>query len=130
MSITKSYNKHTDTYYAYDTTYVWDEASQKKVQKKVCIGQYDSKTGNVVPNARRGRPSKYQNVAETQSNSLNMVPTMNPAYNSNHICEELENAILLMAEMESSINELSRQIQQLRERAVSLKTSLPEKELP
>ena len=30
MTITRSYNKHTDTYYAYDTTYVWDEKTQKK----------------------------------------------------------------------------------------------------
>lgn len=58
MSITKSYNKHTDTYYAYDTTYVWDEKSQKKIQKKVCIGKFDPDTGKIIPNAKRGRPSK------------------------------------------------------------------------
>ena len=58
MSITKSYNKHTDTYYAYDTSYVWDEKLQKKVQKKVCIGKFDPQTGKVIPNAKRGRPGR------------------------------------------------------------------------
>ena len=30
MSITKSYNKQNDTYYAYETEYVYDEAKQHK----------------------------------------------------------------------------------------------------
>lgn len=63
MSITKSYNKHTDTYYAYDTTYVWDETLQKKVQKKVCVGKFDPETGEIIPNARRGRPPKNNPTA-------------------------------------------------------------------
>ena len=29
MSITKSYNKQTDTYYAYGTTYEWSDEKQK-----------------------------------------------------------------------------------------------------
>ena len=56
MSITRSYNKHTDTYYAYDTTYIWDEKAQKKVQKKRCIGKIDPETDEVIPNGKRGRP--------------------------------------------------------------------------
>ena len=48
MSITKSYNKHTNTYYAYDTTYVLDEKTGKRVQKKVCIGQFDPETGEII----------------------------------------------------------------------------------
>jgi hypothetical protein len=58
MSITRSYNKHTGTYYAYETTYVWDESQQKKVQKKRCIGQYDPETDEIIPNGKRGRPRK------------------------------------------------------------------------
>ena len=38
MSVTKSFNKHNNTYYAYDTRYVWDEERQKKIQQKRCIG--------------------------------------------------------------------------------------------
>lgn len=30
MSITKSYNKQLDTYYAYETTYEWSDEKQKK----------------------------------------------------------------------------------------------------
>ena len=60
MSITRSYNKHTDTYYAYDTTYEWDEKLQKKVQRKKCIGKYDPVTGNIIPNGKRGRPAKKE----------------------------------------------------------------------
>ena len=57
MSITKSYNHKTNTYYAYETTYEWDDTKQRKVQKKRCVGQFDPKTGKVVPNGRVGRPS-------------------------------------------------------------------------
>lgn len=67
MSVTKSYNKHTDTYYAYETSYIWDEKLQKKVQKKTCIGQFDPDTGEVIPNARRGRPTRKTEGAGRES---------------------------------------------------------------
>lgn len=57
MSITKSYNKKTNTMYAYETLYVWDEDKQKKVQKRRCIGKIDPATGKIIPNLNRGRPS-------------------------------------------------------------------------
>lgn len=66
MSITKSYNRKTNTYYAYDTTYEWDDTKQRKVQKKRCIGQFDPKTGKVVPNGRVGRPS-LADISKTES---------------------------------------------------------------
>ena len=65
MSITKSYNRHTNTYYAYETSYEWDETKQKKVQKKRCIGQFDPKTGEVIPNGKVGRPSISEIPATT-----------------------------------------------------------------
>lgn len=60
MSITKSYNKQTDTYYAYETTYEWSDEKQKKVQRKRCIGKFDPDTGKVIPNGKVGRPSLYR----------------------------------------------------------------------
>lgn len=62
MSITKSYNKHTNTYYAYETTYEWSEEKQKKVQRKRCIGQFDPDTGEVIPNGSVGRPGVPKRV--------------------------------------------------------------------
>lgn len=56
MSITKSYNKYTNTYYAYETTYEWSEEKQKKIQRKRCIGQFNPDTGEVIPNGSVGRP--------------------------------------------------------------------------
>lgn len=56
MAITKSYNKQTGIYYAYETTYEWSDAAQKKVQKKRCIGKIDPQTGEVIPNGKVGRP--------------------------------------------------------------------------
>ncbi len=56
MSITRSYNKHTNTYYAYETSYVWDDKAQKKVQKKQCIGKFDPETDEIIPTGKRGRP--------------------------------------------------------------------------
>ena len=68
MSITRSYNKHTGTYYAYETTYVWDATKQKNVQKKRCIGQFDPETDEIIPNGRRGRPRKEDVLAKTAVN--------------------------------------------------------------
>lgn len=56
MTITRSYNKHTNTYYAYETSYVWDEKAQKKIQKKQCIGKFDPETDKIIPTGKRGRP--------------------------------------------------------------------------
>ncbi|MBQ9273898.1 MAG: hypothetical protein IJ228_03725 [Succinivibrio sp.] len=56
MTVSTSYNKYTDTTYAYELSYVWDEKLQRKVQKKKCIGKIDPNTGEVVANAGRGRP--------------------------------------------------------------------------
>lgn len=60
MSITRSYNKHTDIWYAYETDYIWDDTLKKKVQKKKCIEQFDPRTGEVIPNGGRGRPRKTE----------------------------------------------------------------------
>ena len=58
MSITKSYNKHRNIYYAYETSYEWSEEAQKKVQVRRCIGHFDPVTNEVVPNGKRGpKPS-------------------------------------------------------------------------
>jgi len=65
MSITKSFNKHLGVFYAYETTYEWDESLQKRVQKKTCIGHFDPQTNEVIPNGRRGRPSKSASSPET-----------------------------------------------------------------
>lgn len=55
MSITRSYNRRTNTWYAYETNYVWDESRQKKVQKRKCIGKFDS-NNKIIKNGSRGRP--------------------------------------------------------------------------
>mgnify|MGYP007070196153 CR=1 FL=1 len=70
MSITKSYNKQTGIYYAYETTYEWSDEKQKKVQRKRCIGQFDPETGEVIPNGKVGRPSiKKQKSSGRRENS-------------------------------------------------------------
>lgn len=58
MTITRSYNKHTNTWYVYDTTYVFDETKNKKIQKRKCIGKYDPVTDSIIESKRRGRPQK------------------------------------------------------------------------
>ena len=121
MSITKSYNKHTDTYYAYDTTYVWDEESQRKVQKKVCIGQYDPETGEVIPNAKRGRPSKQKT-----SPQIKQQPVQKRASVNEGISRELSAAIAEMNEIESSISMLDEQFSLLKERMLSLQRAVSE----
>lgn len=64
MAITKSYNKRMNTYYVYDTEYVWSEEKQKKVQKRHCIGKWDEATGKIIPTGTRGRHgSTHANLA-------------------------------------------------------------------
>lgn len=71
MSITKSYNKQNDTYYAYETQYVYDEAKQRKVQKRHCIGKYDPVTKEIIPTAQRGRPvKKWSDTDISRSNGM------------------------------------------------------------
>ena len=65
MSITRSYNKHNNTYYVYDTQYVWNEEKQKKVPKRTCIGKWDPETDQVIPTGSEGRlRKKVINVEE------------------------------------------------------------------
>ena len=96
MSITRSYNKHTDTYYAYDTTYEWDEKLQKKVQRKKCIGKYDSATGEVIPNGRRGRPIKQTIVPKPTQHTASV-----PGVHETELAEALAAAESLYARIEA-----------------------------
>lgn len=65
MSVTKSFNKHNNTYYAYDTRYVWDEERQKKIQQKRCIGKFDPVTGEIIPTGKRGKNSTPPDLSRT-----------------------------------------------------------------
>lgn len=116
MSITKSYNKHTNTYYAYDTTYVWDEKTKRKVQKKVCIGKYDPETGEVVPNARRGRPSKQMTAAAAMERNISKIPES--------VSSEISAVIAEINELESSAALLEDRLGRLKERMKALRISL------
>ena len=118
MSITKSYNKHNNTYYAYDTTYVWDETAQRKIQKKVCIGKYDPETGQVIPNAKRGRPSAQKTTTAGKTYDRLAV--------SNNVSRIIVAAIEEIAEIESSISMLEERIRQLKERILTLRDSISE----
>ena len=116
MSITKSYNKYTNTYYAYDTTYVWDEKTKRKVQKKVCIGKYDPETGEVVPNAKRGRPSKRVTTAAATEQDMPKIPES--------VSAEISAAIAEINELESSVTLLEDRLGRLKERMKALRISL------
>ena len=123
MSITKSYNKHTDTYYAYDTTYVWSEEHQKKVQRKVCIGQYD-KDGNIIPNAKRGRPSRKvltnkNTDRSTQPQSLN---------DSEEISNAITEILSEIHQVEMSLGNLTSKSRELENKVIALQTMLVRKE--
>ena len=123
MSITKSYNKHTDTYYAYDTTYVWSEEHQKKVQRKVCIGQYD-KDGNIIPNAKRGRPSRKVLTSKntdrsTQPQSLN---------DSEEISNAITEILSEIHQVEMSLGNLTSKSRELENKVIALQTLLVRKE--
>lgn len=110
MSITKSYNKHTNTYYAYDTSYIWDDKLQKKIQKKTCIGKFDPETGEIIPTARRGRPSGKPGIAENNNTlSANDIPVA--GINPDTIKQEI---LLPMQQLEHSVSELAKDFETLK----------------
>lgn len=71
MSITKSYNKYTNTYYAYENTKEFDENTKKIKIKRKCIGHYDPETNEIVPNDNKRKKSNCSSI-DNQDNSKNI----------------------------------------------------------
>ena len=116
MSITKSYNKQTDTYYAYETTYEWSDEKQKKVQRKRCIGKFDPDTGKVIPNGKVGRPS-LSKLPETSGKSeitQNEILDIRP--------EDIKKLTARLNKIEETLQVLSVGIHDLRVEVESLST--------
>lgn len=109
MSITKSYNKQTGIYYAYETTYEWSDEKQKKVQRKRCIGQFDPKTGEVIPNGKVGRPSittsNSSRIKKNNSVSVSSKPTI--------ANEDVSMLISRLATLEAKAGELYEEIREV-----------------
>lgn len=109
MSITKSYNKQTGIYYAYETTYEWSDEKQKKVQRKRCIGQFDPETGEVIPNGKVGRPSlKSTNTTRYKKDNSASVSDK-PIIGS----EDVSKLISRLAKLEAKAGELSEEIREV-----------------
>lgn len=116
MSITRSYNKHTGVYYAYETSYVWDETRQKKVQRKQCIGRFDPITGEVIPNGKRGRPRK----------DLDSVPEISPIHteqqnNADSLSETMVGIHAKLSSIEKTYHSLEKELLSLGEDIIRLK---------
>ena len=107
MSITKSYNKQNDTYYAYETEYVYDEAKQRKVQKRRCIGKYDPVTKEIIPTAKRGRPVKKWPDSFRQGKTPEHVT-------DNEIIQGMSKLSLRLEAMESMISSLTSELKSVR----------------
>lgn len=125
MSITRSYNKHTDTYYAYDTTYEWDEKKQKKVQRKKCIGKFDPVTGELIPNGRRGRPTKQKCGISVQESSPTIEEgskTDSPKVDSSKLAEAITSAEAIYSRIESIETSMSKTLEELAMLRSSLRT--------
>ena len=104
MTITKSYNKHTNTWYVYDTTYVFDEAKNKKVQKRKCIGKYDPVTDSIIETGSRGRPQK--------------VIELKPVSDSKSICSssvDIDSALKRIVSIQKVIAELQSEVNDLKD---------------
>ena len=106
MSITRSYNKHTGTYYAYETSYEWDESLKKKVQRKRCIGQFDPVTDEIIPNKKRGRPRKGAESTGNESSAPVLSSGQEPS-SSQSLTEIIEKMSLIEKTYQTLGNELS-----------------------
>lgn len=96
MAITRSYNRSTNTHYAYETTYEWDESKQRKVQRKRCIGHFDPITGDLVPNGKIGRPNVETD--ETEGLKKGMSSLMTSIKRIDSLLKQLSDEICRMGE--------------------------------
>ena len=113
MSITKSYNKHTGIYYAYDTTYEWDEERQKKVQHKRCIGKYDPVTGEIIPNGKVGRPSGTICPPKDGKESKPQIPSYNKI-DVGGLADHCEKIEYMLSQLSSEIRDLKDEINRIK----------------
>lgn len=126
MSITKSYNKKTDTYYAYDTVYVWDESKQKKVPKRKCVGQYDPETWEIIPNSRRGRPSYNSKIETVQPQKPRKIA--DNSGDSGFAEKDLTQMISTLESIESSISTLNNTVISVKKELTDMMKSVSPKE--
>lgn len=112
MTITKSYNKHTNTWYAYDTTYVFDETKNKKVQKRKCIGKYDPVTDSIIETGRRGRPQKVIESKPVSDSKADFISS-----------PDIEVALKKIASIEKVIAELQSEVKSLKDTLLNNQSS-------
>lgn len=115
MSITKSYNKKTKTYYAYETTYEWSDEKQRKVQRKRCVGKFDPATGAIVPNGKVGRPCLH-NPAETSAKEIRTAQdnqTSVSSHDSVKLAERLNRIEETLQILSAEIHDLSAELRTL-----------------
>ena len=105
MSITKSFNRRTNTWYAYETNYVWDEALQKKIQKRKCIGKFDPELNQIIKNGPRGRPQLTAEAIAKNKSSVVSATVSNTSLNA---------LLLRLEEIEKISNSLSKEVSVLK----------------
>lgn len=116
MSLTKSYNKQTNTYYAYKITYEWSDERQKKIQRKRCIGKFDPDTGKAIPNGKVGCPSlsKLSGISVKSKTSKNKIFDIQP--------DDIKNLTAKLNKIEEALQVLSIGIHDLHAEIESLST--------
>lgn len=112
MSTTKSYNKHTNTYYAYETAYEWDEERQKKVQRKRCIGKFDLSTGEIIPNGKVGRPAGTTRPPRDNKQGSQQIPTYNKV-DVGGLADHCEKIEYILSQLSSEIGALKDEINRI-----------------
>ena len=129
MSITRSYNRHNNTYYAYETEYVFDEANQKKVLKRRCVGKYDS-DGNIIPNGNRGRrktpfPVSGKELSQKHSKDVFTAAPEPLADTLSSQKQTIDNAVALTV---SLVNELESDVDNIKTALANLHSKLSDTE--
>lgn len=110
MSITRSYNKYNNTYYVYDTQYVWSEEKQKKVPKRTCIGKWDEESNQVIPTGSEGRLRKKAATSEetpviSGKTEVSIPPEIAGMFNT--VASNLKNINVLLSELASNFETIS-----------------------
>lgn len=117
----RSYNRRMNVWYVYEVDYVWDEAKQKKVQKRRCIGKIDPETNQVIPNGKRGPARVVPNVSGQSDGSSGSQCSKSKSQRPGS-----SSSLLSRRKFEAKLQKLSRTIKDLSEQLEIISHDLDE----
>lgn len=115
MAISRSYNKHNDTYYVYDTQYVWSEEKHKKIPKRTCIGKWDKESNQIIPTGSEGRLHREvyinpKNTVDASQEDRKVKTDTDVATMFSAVASNLKDINILLSELATSFESIGKRL--------------------